>query len=125
MSEFRANTISDAAGTGPATLTGQYAAKAWGNLTGNGTAALADGANVASITDNGTGDYTFSYTNVFADANYCFTSGGSNGTRIANVGINDSNPALAGSVRVQSYPQGNTVAADGTNVYVNLTGALA
>jgi enamine deaminase RidA (YjgF/YER057c/UK114 family) len=34
MSEIRATTISNAAGTGPITMTGQYAAKAWSDTLG-------------------------------------------------------------------------------------------
>ena len=70
MSEIRANTISDAAGTGPVTLTGQYAAKAWVNFNGTGTVAIRESGNVSSITDNGTGDYTVNFTTALTDANY-------------------------------------------------------
>ena len=70
MSELRANTISDAAGTGPVTLTGQYAAKAWVNFNGDGTVAIRESGNVSSITDNGTGDYTVNFTTAMPDANY-------------------------------------------------------
>ena len=72
MSEIRANTVSDAAGTGPVTLTGQYAAKAWVNFNGTGTVAIRESGSVASITDNGTGDYTLNYTSALADANYAY-----------------------------------------------------
>ena len=83
MSEIRATTISNAAGTGPITMTGQYAAKAWVNFNGTGTVAIRDGGNVSSITDNGTGNYTMNFTTAMADANYCANityaiSGGSN-----------------------------------------------
>jgi hypothetical protein len=74
LSEIRATTISDAAGTGPATLTGQYAAKAWVNFNGSGTVAIRESGNVSSITDNGTGDYTVNFGSAFADANYCVAS---------------------------------------------------
>jgi hypothetical protein len=70
VSELRANTISDAAGTGPVTLTGQYAAKAWVNFNGTGTVAIRESGNVTSITDNGTGDYTVNFTTALTDANY-------------------------------------------------------
>ena len=79
MSEIRANTVSDAAGTGPATLTGQYAAKAWVNFQGNSTPiTIRNSGNVSSVTDNGTGDYTINFNSAFADGNYCTCSiGGS------------------------------------------------
>ena len=70
MSEIRATTISDLAGTGPATLTGQYAAKAWVNFNGTGTVAIRESANVTSITDIGTGTYTVNFTTAMLDANY-------------------------------------------------------
>jgi len=57
MSEIRANTISDAAGTGPVTLTKQSAAKAWVTFDGTGTVAINDSFNISSLTDRGTGLY--------------------------------------------------------------------
>ena len=74
MSEIRATTISDSAGTGPITLTGQSAAKAWCNWNGTGTAAIRDSFNTTSITDNGIGDYTFTITNNLSDTNYSVTT---------------------------------------------------
>jgi hypothetical protein len=70
MSEIRAATVSDLAGTGPVTLTGQFAAKAWVNFNGTGTVAIRESGNVTSITDNGTGDYTVNFTTALTDANY-------------------------------------------------------
>ena len=49
-------------------------AGAWCNWNGTGTAAIRDSHGVSSLTDNGSGDFTFSYTNNFASANY--TTGG-------------------------------------------------
>jgi hypothetical protein len=66
VSELRANTISDAAGTGPVTLTKQSAAKAWCRTTGTGTPVISVSFNVSSLTDNGVGDQTFTYTSSFS-----------------------------------------------------------
>lgn len=41
-----------------------------GVFNGSGTPALIAGSNVASITDNGTGDYTVNFTTALANANY-------------------------------------------------------
>lgn len=71
MSTLRANTISDAAGTGPVTLTGQRAAKVWSKFNGTGTLTINDSFNVTSVTDGGTGDYDPQYTNNMATADYC------------------------------------------------------
>ena len=75
MSEIRATTISDLAGTGPATLTGQYAAKAWVNFNGQGTVAIRASGNVSSITDNWTGNYTVNFTTAFSDTSYAGATG--------------------------------------------------
>ena len=69
MSEVRANTISAANGTDPVTLTGQSAAKAWLFFNGSGSS-IRDSFNVASVTDNATGDFTKNMTSAFATANY-------------------------------------------------------
>lgn len=70
MSELRANTISDVAGTGPVTLTKQSAAKVWVNFDGTSTVSIRDSLNVSSITDNRTGEYTVNFDTAMADANY-------------------------------------------------------
>ena len=44
--------------------------KAWVNFNGTGTPAIRGSLNVASITDNGVGDYTINFTTALADANY-------------------------------------------------------
>ena len=74
MSELRANTISDAAGTGPVTLTGQSAAKAWVNYD-QVTPSLDGSYNASSVTDNGTGNSTVNFTNDMANATYAPISG--------------------------------------------------
>jgi hypothetical protein len=45
-------------------------AKAWCNLKGDGTAAIRDSFNTSSISDNGTGDYRFTFSNAMNNANY-------------------------------------------------------
>ena len=84
MSEIRATTISDAAGTGPITLTKQSAAKSWMSLNGD-TATIRDSHNVSSITDNATGNYTTNFTNSMSNTNYgvsgaCCGAGSVNGS---------------------------------------------
>ena len=69
-------------GEGSATTTSlqQGLAKFWQNLDTTGTAEQRDSFNVASITDNNTGDISTSYTSAFANANYSVTAmGGRNG----------------------------------------------
>lgn len=77
MSTLKVTTISDTSGTGPVTLTKQSAAKAWVNFNGTGTIAARDSVNVASLTDNGTGDYTSNFTSSFSAVNYTGTTSSS------------------------------------------------
>ena len=55
--------------------TGQQAVKAWVNFNGTGTVAIRAGYNVASITDNGVGDYTVNFTTAMSDVNYAIVFG--------------------------------------------------
>ena len=68
---------SAAAPSGVTTTTGSapyYGARAFVNFNGTGTVAIRDSANVSSITDNGTGDYTVNFTTSMPDANYSVTT---------------------------------------------------
>lgn len=80
MGLLRADQIRNAAGTGNADLYKQWATKAWANLNGTGTIALRDSDNIASVTDNGTGDYTFNLTTAMANTNYLGHVGEGRGT---------------------------------------------
>ena len=85
MSEIRATTISNAAGTGPITMTGQYAAKAWVNFNGTGTVAIRQSGNVSGITDNGTGNYTVNFTTAMPDVDYLVIGATSPSTGITEI----------------------------------------
>jgi hypothetical protein len=56
-----------------------YGCRAWVNFNGTGTVAIRGSANVSSITDNGTGDYTVNFTNAMPDANYSAVYGSGEG----------------------------------------------
>lgn len=71
MSEFRVNTLSDAAGTGPVTLTKQSAAKTFCNWDNNGTISVTKGFNVSSVTDISVGRTNVDFTNNFDAADWC------------------------------------------------------
>ena len=72
MSTLRVNAIQNASGGSAIDVPG--AAKAWVNFNGTGTVAIRAALNVASITDNGTGDYTVNFTTAMPDANYIFVA---------------------------------------------------
>ena len=73
-SELRVNTIKDASGNNSvATSTvAQGSAKAWVNA--NDDATLDDSFNISGGADNGTGDYTYSFTNNLVNTNYSVTA---------------------------------------------------
>ena len=49
--------------------------KMWINFNGTGTIAIQDSLNVTSITDDGTGLYTITFSSAFSNTNYCILSG--------------------------------------------------
>lgn len=76
MSVLRATTISDLAGTGPVTLTGQSAAKAWCSFNGTVSSGyVLDSFNSSTFTDVGVGQYKFSFTSGMGNANYASPAG--------------------------------------------------
>ena len=83
-------------------------AKAWGNFNGTGTPAFNDSYNMdSSITDNGTGDYTVSFTTDFSSVNYVITGSTMDSSAGANtagvIGPRDSTTKLAGSCRIHTW----------------------
>jgi len=73
-SELRVDTLKDSSGNnsvGMSTVS-QGSAKVWTHFDGTGSAASweKDSFNVASYTDNGTGDYTITFSNAMDNANY-------------------------------------------------------
>jgi len=59
--------------------------RAWVNFNGTGTVAIRASYNVSSITDNGTGDYTVTFTTAFANTNYTSIATVSNNTALARI----------------------------------------
>ena len=80
MSTLKADTIVASDGSSPVTLTKQSAAKAWGYS--NSGAAPVSSFNVASVTDNSTGNYSFNYTNSMSDANYQVSAAATGGNKV-------------------------------------------
>ena len=106
-------------------------AKTWVNLNGNGTIAIRDSLNVASLTDEGTGAYQTNLTTNMGNSNYAVTgsagdSGGATGcwhtTGFNLNGYNTGNQT--GSFHTQIYYATNSIA-DIDFVYSALHGDLA
>ena len=102
MSDIRANTISDAAGTGPIALTGQSAAKAWVHYkTSTSTTLYNPSLNISSLTDNGTGNTTVTMTNAFSGISSYNTCGTDDYYGMCNCG--ESAGRSASAFRVYNY----------------------
>ena len=71
-SELRVTTIANNAGTESVgtTYVVNNIPKAYVNINGTGTIAIRSSNNAASITDNGTGNYTVTFTSAMDDAEY-------------------------------------------------------
>jgi len=123
MSTVKVDTLVASDGTSPVTLTKQSAAKMWANLDGS-TFGLRQSFNTSSATDNGTGDYTFSFMNSTSDSDYATTINQGNQTGSDFWGYRGSHSHATGSVREKSRNTSNS-AADAVTFCVHLHGDLA
>lgn len=102
------------------------AAKAWTriNISG-GTPSSVAAYNVASITDNGVGDYSANYTTAFSSANYAATIsrvGGGAGAQGKLISVFDQTAALLRVITTYVDAAGVEVAEDATTVYIAALG---
>ena len=95
----------------------QGLAKAWARFNGTGTAALDDSFNIASLNDNGTGNYTVNYTNSMNNDNYAKADGGGHWSE-------QSTSDATGSASMLTYNSSASLA-DYTNVTFIVVGDLA
>ena len=105
-SVLNVDTIADKAGTGPVALTKQSAAKAWANVN-QVSFAVSDSFNIASATDDGTGQISHNLTNAMSNALYAIGSTGGfvDGTAndwTPNVGIYRGNGMATGKYITQT-----------------------
>tara|TARA_R100000900_G_scaffold126512_1_gene101095 strand:- start:265 stop:681 length:417 start_codon:yes stop_codon:yes gene_type:complete len=83
-SQLKVDTITGVTTAGSIAVTGegnstttnlqQGLAKAWVRFNGGGTAAINDSFNIGSLTDNGTGLYTFAFSSNMGNVNFCGTA---------------------------------------------------
>ena len=87
-----------------------YMCRAWVNFNGTGVVAIRASGNVTSITDNGTGDYTVTFTTAMTDGNYSVVAG-------ANGRATDTTPDVGVAVGVGATTASGSVAT-GTRILV-------
>jgi hypothetical protein len=75
MSTIIATTLSNGSVSVPTVTVVNGSAKAWVNFNGVDTIAVRDSFNIASLTDNGTGDYSCNFSSAMGNANYAPTFG--------------------------------------------------
>ena len=110
MSEIRATTISDAAGTGPITLTGQSAAKAWSNFDQFYTNTLRDSFNVSSAVDDAQGESLINLSNSMSNSSYVTVNSAATNTTLNSSNYNrvmESVAASASQVDCITYAPNN------------------
>jgi len=73
MSTIVTSNVSDGTLSIPTTYVTTGSAKAWVNFNGTGTIAARDSFNVASLTDNGTGDYTVNFSSAFGAVDFAYS----------------------------------------------------
>ena len=138
---LRVNTLTDASSNNSTAMStiNQGTAKAWINFNGTGTIATRDSFNVSGITDNGTGIFTVTISNDFANVNYSATIGncgydGGQDTRFQNllyggasgVGGHDWSNYVTGSFQVMNKNVANdSTYTDPSLVTINVHGDLA
>tara|TARA_R100001594_G_C4025671_1_gene260143 strand:- start:152 stop:601 length:450 start_codon:yes stop_codon:yes gene_type:complete len=149
MSKLQVDTIEGKTTAGSITVTSegtavetnlqQGLAKSWCYINGDGTASLTDSFNGTSMTDNGTGDYTFTIANDFSSATSrnctmgCWMNEGGSGLTNATRGVfmyqAPNVSATAGDIRVNfqygSDGSGDGAVNDSDAIYLTLHGDLA
>ena len=130
-SELRVNTLKDAAGNNSiaTSFVAGGSAKAWANVYAQ-TPTINDSTNIASITDNGTGDHSLSFVSTPANAYYAFPTsahytGGVAGAVWTAEG-KDGQAQVSSYVRIGTqYSTGRTAYDTGTLFTVAILGDLA
>ena len=134
MSEIKVDTLTGKTSAGDITVTSeggaatqslqQGLAKAWANFNSTGTLAIRASINIASIADNGTGDYTASFTNSMSDADYAPNGSGQNSANTA-IGLTFNPRTLAASNFAMNFKNESAGARDGAIMTITTNGDLA
>ena len=125
MSTLNVSNISDGTTSVGTSYVVNGSAKAWVNFNGQGTIAARDSFNVASLTDNGTGDYSINFSNNMSNANYAVSGSVPYATWGATVqadfyGESDTSSRM-NSVVIVPY----SAYYDGSDIYTTAHGDLA
>ena len=102
MSTLEVSNLNDGTTTVATTFITNGSARSWIDFNGSGTPAARDSFNHSSLTDGGTGNYTFVYTSSFGNANYVLLCSGGSELNHARGPTFQIQLALAGSLDATS-----------------------
>ncbi len=138
MSEILVNKLTGVGTAGSILVTGegnstttnlqQGLAKFWIAMNGSGTPAAIDSFNVGSITDVGTGNYKFNFSNNFNTAKGYWTTGGMahetdhDGTYVKVCNAMKADDVLTSSLEISAIYSNSVATGDFDYVYVNMAG---
>jgi len=91
MSTLNVSNITDGTDTVETGYVVNGSAKAWVNFDGESTAAIRDSFNSSSLSDNGVGNYTVTFTNSMSNSSYSAPAAGSSIYGISNHGCGMTN----------------------------------
>jgi hypothetical protein len=124
---LRVDTLTDASSNNsvPMATVSSGSLKAWADADMTGTATLDDSFNIASLTDNGTGDFTLAIANDMANGAYAISFGFQNQSSNldAHIRLLSDGHKLAATVQCQKME--NNSATDGDTNTVMIAGDLA
>ena len=101
------STLSDGTNSTSSTNCIQGSAKAWARFNGVTTVTINASYNISSITRNAAGDYTYNFTNAFADTNYAVMGSVNTASNANNGGqtVSIKTPSLTGTAALLSTTQ--------------------
>jgi len=135
MSEIKVDTLTGKTTAGDITVTSeggaatqslqQGLAKAWVNFNGTGTIATRGSLNVSGLLDDGTGDYTISFSNTMANVNYSAAGAVNQNETTALLDFSLQGTQAVGSVKVAAHITNGFTRYDSQIVCTSIHGDLA
>ncbi len=124
MSTVKCNDLTNVTGGIPTVKSQQLIPTAWVNFNGTGTIAIRDSEGVSSLTDNGTGKYTVTFTSAMANTNYVALTGAGQVGSASGIGASVNTPTVNG-LRYYSMYTGNQSVIDKDWCNVTIMGGQA
>jgi hypothetical protein len=139
MSTILVNTLTGTSTAGSIAVTGegnstttnlqQGLVKSWVNFNGTASGAAArDSFNLSSMTDDGTGAYTITFSSNLANANFCVGGMGvhDSGSYVSEPFVdNDATPLATTRIKIDALKPDDLANTDGAHLYVDTKGDLA